>query len=294
MTSSIRKPSGKDFIAYVACAHWLKPEFPDKFLAVKEWDHMKVLITKKPTPEKIGTIVIGVKDASDDAICTAVNEKGWSTTLYSKECTTENIMWITPVLLEAYKPIVSKRIDDHVALADAAGPRVARKRARFDDKEATKADDGTEALSVDNFTDDAKGSELHSPDDPAFSAPEDDVEDEPDVRPKALEWGEEADVKWMKDFEEKFHKQSEQIKALDSKVQLVSKVVGVMHEHGYQMDCVYMHNVAFDTSNPDKIKEKVKAMMIGLGLNKEAEDIKTIFLEGGGPVQRIKIMLKSC
>ena len=79
MTSSIRKPSGKDFVAYVACAHWLKPEFPDKFLAVKEWDHMKVLITKKPTPEKIGTIVIGVKDASDDAICTAVNDQKIST-----------------------------------------------------------------------------------------------------------------------------------------------------------------------------------------------------------------------
>ena len=51
MTTSIRKPSGKDMVAYVACAHWLKPEFPDKFLAVKEWDNMKVLITKKPTPD---------------------------------------------------------------------------------------------------------------------------------------------------------------------------------------------------------------------------------------------------
>ena len=69
--------SGKGIVAYFANAHWLTEEFPRKMITTLKWDDMKVLISKKPPHENIGTMLVGVKESSRKAIAQVVNEHGW-------------------------------------------------------------------------------------------------------------------------------------------------------------------------------------------------------------------------
>ena len=71
MSHSTRKPSGKRIVAYDrvcrerALAHG---EFPRKMITIVKWDDIKVLISKKPLHENIGTVVVSVKEGSRKAI----------------------------------------------------------------------------------------------------------------------------------------------------------------------------------------------------------------------------------
>ena len=299
--SSPRKPAGSGYGGYVANAHWLTLEFPNKFIAVESWDHMKILISKKPTHKNIGTVVVGVTDFSREAIAAVVNTKGWSTTLFGVEASPDDIMIVNSAVVEAYKGTIKTRQLEYEQSIAADGVESARKRLRGDDEDAHSGvvvkDDGLPGADGDGNTGLAS---------PAFSPAEatgwgdEDSDDAPLLpqgappAPMSDSAPDYADSETLANTTLQVDKHEKLLSELSKKVNVMNDYLRVIQRHAFQMDAVLIFNVKFDTTNIDKITNKMQSIFSDVGLLAEGENIKKVYLEPHGPHLAVKVTFKNC
>ena len=305
MSHSVRKPSGRGLKGYVTNAHWLTTEFPNKMVAVEQWDDIKITFSQKPLHENIGTPVVGVTEFTMKAVLEAVNGHGWYTSMYGREAGEADIVFLSKEIIEVYKVIIKQRQDEYAASVKVQGRRSARKRLRMDDADAGAADAGA-ADDMDTEAVVALDSPLHAAFSPIDEGDEEEHEKESgevvddqstDANDQSTNstWGDDAQTASISsEWQSKMLKMESMLKDTMAKAQYIDNLaeqVFVLQKSAFQMDSVILNNVKFDTANIDRITSKVKDVFKDIGMEKEAENIKRcITIEHGN---KLKIIFKS-